>query len=84
MSKRRKKVKKKNRKIVWIIESLLFIILISLLVLLKIFNPQELSLIHISFSPAGCFQNRSVLRISIIPLQAKRIRQKCFWIIPSF
>lgn len=41
MSKRRKKVKKKNRKIVWIIESLLFIILISLLVLLKIFNPQE-------------------------------------------
>ena len=34
MSKRRKKVKKKNRKIVWIIESLLFIIL-------KIFNPQE-------------------------------------------
>lgn len=37
-----------------------------------------------SFSPAGCFQNRSVLRISIIPLQAKRIRQKCFWIIPSF
>ena len=41
MSKRRKKVKKKNRKIIWIIESLLFIILISLLVLLKIFNPQE-------------------------------------------
>ena len=41
MSKRRKKVKKKNRKKVWIIESLLFIILISLLVLLKIFNPQE-------------------------------------------
>ena len=35
------KVKKKNRKIIWIIESLLFIILISLLVLLKIFNPQE-------------------------------------------
>ena len=41
MSKRRKKIKKKNRKIIWIIESLLFIILISLLVLLKIFNPQE-------------------------------------------
>ena len=41
MSKRRKKIKKKNRKIVWIIESLLFIILISLLVLLKIFKPQE-------------------------------------------
>ena len=41
MSKRRIKVKKKNRKIIWIIESLLFIILISLLVLLKIFNPQE-------------------------------------------
>lgn len=38
MSKRGKKVKKKNRKIVWIIESLLFIILIQFVSLIKNFQ----------------------------------------------
>ena len=41
MSRRRKKVKKKNRKTIWIIEGFLFIILISLLALIKIWNPLE-------------------------------------------
>lgn len=41
MSRGRKKAKKKNRKIIWIIEGFLFIILISLLALIKIWNPLE-------------------------------------------
>lgn len=38
---RRKIAKKKNRKVIWIIDSIMFVILVSLLVLLKICNPME-------------------------------------------
>lgn len=37
----RKPAKKKNSRLIWIVESILFVTLISLLVLLKVFNPLE-------------------------------------------